>query len=206
MIPQFHHWLILIHDGGSSAALIGFFLLIAVNFIPVIPIPVIAAALGAVFNFVPALLIAWGGASVGAILKFLLERLLLQKHALKLLSQFAMTESILAFLEKNGFLAVLVTRLIPVFPSSLVNLAGAVARISTRTFVIATLIGKFPTMVAFTLAGNQLRHHLWLSILLIGIYTLVVVAASLKLRTVLRNRTRQVESFDNPVKGEQNSP
>lgn len=185
-----NHWLQLIHQGGLLAAVIGFVLLIVVNFVPVLPIPLIAATLGAVFDFWPALLVAWGGATAGAILKFWIERTFLQKHALKLLSHFAMTEVILNFLEKNGFLAVLVTRLIPVFPSSIVNLAGAVARIPTRTFVWATLIGKLPTMMAFTLAGNEFKHHPWTAAALIVIYGGVVVIASFKLRAALRNRTR----------------
>jgi len=184
-----NHWLQLIHQGGVFAAGVGFVLLIVVNFIPVLPIPLIAATVGAVFDFWPALLIAWGGATAGAILKFWIERTFLQKQALRLLSHFAMTEVILNFLEKNGFLAVLATRLIPVFPSSIVNLAGAVARIPTRTFVWATVIGKLPTMMAFTLAGNELTHHPWTAVALIVIYGAVVVIASFKLRAALRHRT-----------------
>lgn len=205
MIHQLEHWLALIHDGGATAAWIGFFLLIVVNFIPVIPIPVIAAAVGAVFSFEPALLIAWGGASAGAILKFLIERTFLQKYALKLLSHFAMTEAVLAFLEKNGFLAVLVTRLIPVFPSSLVNLAGAVAKIPIQTFIWGTLLGKLPTMMTFTLAGNQLRHHLWSSVSLIVVYTAIVLVATLKLRAALKNKGDRVKPMDKELGGGENS-
>lgn len=196
MIHQFYHWLHVIHDGGTAAGWVGFLLLIIVNFIPVIPIPMIAAAVGAVFSLGPALLITWSGAALGAILKFLLERLLLQKHALKLLNHFAMTETVLAFLEKNGFAAVLITRLIPVFPSSLVNLAGAVARISISTFVWATLLGKLPVMMTFTFAGNQLRHHFWGSVALIGSYTVIVLIASMKLKNSLKRKKEERKRID----------
>ena len=187
---MFHHWLLLIHEGGTASAWVGFVLLIAVNFIPVIPIPVIAAALGAVFPFWIALVVAWSGASLGALFKFGLERVFLQKHALRWLRHFSMAAPLLVFLERNGFLAVLITRLIPVFPSSIVNLAGAVARIPSSTFIWATLIGKFPTMAAFTLAGNQAGQHPWLTGVWIVLYSVILWLVAVRLRRELRTGKR----------------
>ena len=185
-IGVFTHWTSVVAQGSATAAWYAFALLVAVNFIPVIPIPVIAAAAGAVFHFWVAFLVAWGGAAVGAILKFLLERVLLQRHLLKLSGRFRISQTVLAFLEQHGFTAILITRMIPVFPSSVINLAGAVAKIPIRTFVVATLMGKLPTMLAFTLAGSQLRRHLWTTVALVALYGALMVLAGWRLRLRLR--------------------
>lgn len=144
MLSHLHTWYHLISHGGSAAAVIGFILIVIVSFLPVLPIPLIAAAVGAVDP--------------------------------------------LPLVERHGFYAVLVTRLIPVFPSSVISTAGAVTGISKSQFVIATLIGKLPTMVVFTVAGSQLTTHLWSTMAWLTVYGLAVAGAVWWLQRALRSR------------------
>jgi uncharacterized membrane protein YdjX (TVP38/TMEM64 family) len=172
-----HHWLGLIAQ-GRDAGMIGFWLIVFVSFVPILPIPVIAAAVGAVSNVWIAILVTWGAATVAAIAKFLLERWLLYDPATRLLKRMRGWEKIVAFVGKNGFFAVLLTRAIPFIPSSVINTAGALTGVGIWTFIWATALGKLPTMVVFTVAGNQLRHHLWLGIILLIAYLTLILAAS----------------------------
>ena len=154
--------------------LIGFLLIVFVSFVPVLPIPLIAAAVGAVSPLIPAVLATWLGASFGALLKFFLERLVFLRPVNNYLSRYSYWRSLVRFVDRQGFYAVLITRLIPVFPSSVVNTAGAVTGVSVAAFVYATLLGKLPTMVVFTVAGSQVLHHFWRTVAWLSVYGVLI--------------------------------
>ncbi|WDL98739.1 TVP38/TMEM64 family protein [Alicyclobacillus sp. ALC3] len=188
MLSHLHTWYHLISHGGSAAAVIGFILIVIVSFLPVLPIPLIAAAVGAVDPLPLAIVSTWLGACAGALAKFFLERLVLRRPVHHWLGRYRAWQSVVAYVERHGFYAVLVTRLIPVFPSSVVNTAGAVTGISKSQFVIATLIGKLPTMVVFTVAGSQLTTHFWGTMAWLTVYGVAVAGAVWWLQRVLRSR------------------
>ena len=168
------HWLAMIHQGGWAAGLIGFGLIIAVSFVPVLPIPMIAAAVGAVLPLGCAVVVTWSAATVGAWLKFFGVRFLFQKHALTMVQRYQRVAQVARLFERNAFLAILVLRLIPIFPSSIINVAAAVTRTPISTFTIATAVGKLPTMLVFTMAGNQLHAHGWTTVIIVAAYVLVI--------------------------------
>lgn len=57
---------------------------------------------------------------------------------------------------ENAFSYLLLLRLIPIFPFFIVNIAPALTRIKTTTYVAATFIGIIPGAFAFVSAGNGL--------------------------------------------------
>lgn len=189
MLAQLHVWYGLIAHGGALAAWIGFGLIVLVSFVPVIPIPFIAAAVGAVVPLPVAIVATWLGACAGALAKFFIERLVLRRPVHRWLGRYDTWQSIVAYVDRHGFYAVLVTRLIPVFPSSVVNTAGAVTGISKLQFVLATLIGKLPTMVVFTVAGAQLRAHFWLTMAWLSLYGAAVGVGAWGLHRALQRKT-----------------
>jgi uncharacterized membrane protein YdjX (TVP38/TMEM64 family) len=172
----------LLQEDTVFSAVISFVLMIIIAFIPAIPIPVIAGAIGTAFGFWPALLISWGGSSLGAFLMFLVLRFLFRKKVLRYIEGNNRLKVILKLLETNGFLAVLTARLLPIFPSVIVNLGASVSHISTRTFFIATLVGKLPTMITFTMAGNQLENRTWTTLILVGLYCMIIAIVASKVR------------------------
>lgn len=174
MLALIHHWYTNIGLGGWTTAWIGFVLIIVVSFLPVLPIPLIAAAVGAKLPLVEAVLVTWTAACAGTLLKFAIERFILQKPVHRVLAGYRYWRSLVYWLQRNGFTAVLITRLIPIFPSSVVNTAGAVTGISVNAFVLATLIGKLPTMIVFTAAGGQILHHFWRTVLWLSAYGVIV--------------------------------
>lgn len=188
MFSSIHHWYILIQQGGLLAGAVGFGLIVIVSFVPLLPIPLIAGAVGAVIPLLPAVLSTWAGACVGALLKFFIERLVLRRPVQQWLRRYKMWQSLVDFLDRNGFYAVLTTRLIPVFPSSVVNTAGAVTGISVSAFVWATLLGKLPTMVVFTVAGAQIQTHFWRTMGWLSVYGVAVGLAMWWLGQVLRRK------------------
>lgn len=59
------------------------------------------------------------------------------------------------FSDKNGLMVMLFARAIPYFPSGLITALGAVSRISLRDYIIANLIGKFPSTALEVVVGHD---------------------------------------------------
>ncbi|SFU71635.1 TVP38/TMEM64 family protein [Alicyclobacillus macrosporangiidus] len=191
---MFAHWMHVIHQGGAMAAVVGFALIVVVSYVPLLPIPVIAAAMGAVLPYWPALLVAWAAATLAAVSKFWLERLFFQKHVQRLFSRYKGWEALVRFLDRNGFAAVLLTRLVPIFPSALINFASAVTGISMSAFTLATALGKLPAIMTFTLAGHHLHKHVWVTGVLVALYILIVGWVGWRLKRALSERPAAQEA------------
>lgn len=63
-------------------------------------------------------------------------------------------------LAKRGLLAVVLARVVPVAPYSLVNLVGGASHVSLRDFTLGTLIGMTPGIAAITLFTDRIRAML----------------------------------------------
>lgn len=183
---MFGHLFQLIHQGPGVAVSVGFLLIVLVSFLPVIPIPVISAVLGSILPLWIAVSVAWSATVTGAILKFYLERTVLRIYVNRLLSRFPQWNAILRLVDKHGFFAIVLVRCIPFFPSAIVNFAAAVTRFPFPGFVLATAIGLFPAILAFTLAGNQIHHHAGASIAIVVSYGVVICALGWKFRSIWR--------------------
>ncbi|MFJ7953870.1 VTT domain-containing protein [Lysinibacillus sp. NPDC096418] len=85
-------------------------------------------------------------------------------------------------LGRNGFLAILISRLIPIMPSAAINAIAGVTKVHFGSFFLATALGKFPTMLAFTLRGARFGKNQLLIGIMIGLYVIVIFLIGLKLR------------------------
>jgi phosphatidylserine/phosphatidylglycerophosphate/cardiolipin synthase-like enzyme/uncharacterized membrane protein YdjX (TVP38/TMEM64 family) len=61
-------------------------------------------------------------------------------------------------ISKHGILAVAAVRMVPVAPYSLVNLAAGAVHVPFRDFVLGTLLGMSPGVVAITFFENQIEQ------------------------------------------------
>jgi phosphatidylserine/phosphatidylglycerophosphate/cardiolipin synthase-like enzyme/uncharacterized membrane protein YdjX (TVP38/TMEM64 family) len=64
------------------------------------------------------------------------------------------------FLHRRGLLAVMMVRVVPVAPFPVVNLAMGALRVPLRHFVLGTLVGIMPGMLAATVLSDQLAAAL----------------------------------------------
>jgi phospholipase D1/2 len=92
--------------------------------------------------------------------------------------------------ESHGFVAVLIMRLVPVAPFTLVNMFVGASGIRFWEFFLASLVGRIPGLVVLTLAGVQLEYFLrhpavgGLIVLLIIVVVLPIVSQLLFKRWV----------------------
>jgi uncharacterized membrane protein YdjX (TVP38/TMEM64 family) len=100
------------------------------------------------------------GACLGAVVVFLLGRSWLRGWALQRLECFPKLQAVERAVSKEGLKLVLLTRLSPAFPFSLLNLAYGLSEVSLRDYSLG-LIGILPGTVLFcglgALAGDVAR-------------------------------------------------
>lgn len=105
-------------------------------------------------------LIVFVGACLGAEAAFLLGRTWLRDWAMRRLEAFPKLQAVEQAVSREGLKLVLLTRLSPAFPFSLLNLAYGLSEVSLRDYTIG-LIGIIPGTILFcglgALAGDVAR-------------------------------------------------
>lgn len=119
-----------------------------------IPASLLSLGAGALFGPVLGTVVVLAGASTGAIMSFLLARTLLRGRVLGALSRDRRFASLDRAIAREGPRIVLLVRLSPVFPFTWVNYAFGVTGVRTLHYVIATVIGILPGVIAFVYLGH----------------------------------------------------
>jgi uncharacterized membrane protein YdjX (TVP38/TMEM64 family) len=172
----------LTYSSHPFAIVLQFLIMVLVSLFPFAPIPLLAAIIGANHSFLTGLFINLGGTIVGSITLYFLSKNLLRNLAKKMLSKHDRYERFLLLIQTNGFVAVLIGRLVPFLPSACISLIAGISGVTFLEFTIATILGKFPIILAFSLAGNQLATGNWTLILLSGLYLFVIFLIGHKLK------------------------
>ena len=60
------------------------------------------------------------------------------------------------FSGRNGFAVMLFARTLPYFPSGIITALGAISKIKPRDYIIANLIGKFPSTALEVAIGTDI--------------------------------------------------
>ncbi len=129
---------------------------VLINLSGILPTVLISGANAVVFGLGGGIVVSWVGECLGTVISFLLWRSLLQQAARRIICRSPHLSIADEFSGKNGFKAMLIARLIPLAPSGLITLLGAVSSMSFADMLWATLIGKFPSIVLEVLVGHQL--------------------------------------------------
>lgn len=143
---------------------------------PIIPYPIIGGIIGAAYGSGLGAFVTWFGSSLASILMFLFIRYGYQDWGNQILHQkYTSLAKVTSLFERNAFLALLFTRLIPVIPSIIVNVYAALSRVSFLTYAIASTLGKIPAMFLFALLGNQLVSNPKNMLITVSVYSLFIL-------------------------------
>jgi uncharacterized membrane protein YdjX (TVP38/TMEM64 family) len=94
-----------------------------------------------------------------------------------------------AWLNANGFSAVLATRLAPGMPSGAVNYLAGLAGIRPRAFYAAVALGALPKTIAYTTLGGALEDPVSArGAFAVGLYAATAVGGALVARRLVRTR------------------
>jgi len=85
-------------------------------------------------------------------------------------------EKIQAFIQREGFYAVLLLRLNPVAPFTLLNYAAGLSPVKWFSYFIATLLGMIPGIFVYVFLGGNLdwkRPSFWMALALLALLSVV---------------------------------
>ena len=154
-----------------SAFVIGGFLMVPVTAMIVVSVLIYDPLAGYAYALAGSLLSAVAGYGVGAVLGRETVRQLAGERIRYVSRQLA----------RRGLLTVLVVRVLPVAPFTVINLVAGVSHIRFRDFLIGTLIGMAPGMVGITLVTDRtvaaIRSPDTETILTLVLVVTVVIAA-----------------------------
>jgi uncharacterized membrane protein YdjX (TVP38/TMEM64 family) len=118
------------------------------------------------------------GATLSASIPFFIARLLGRDYVQKKLSFTNKLRICDKFLKKNGFMAVFIMRLIPLFPWDVVNYGSGICGIRLRDYLSATFIGIIPGSFTYNLIGSTIGKPLNITKIVI-IFVIVIVLATI---------------------------
>jgi uncharacterized membrane protein YdjX (TVP38/TMEM64 family) len=147
-----------VRDYGESlgiAALLAFIpLFVLVNFL--ITWPILGGAAGLLFGTLAGAPLALAGLTAAALTQMWLARRLAAGHHGNLLPR--RTKAIEDFLTRNGALAVMESRILPLLPYGIVNYSAGLTKLRYRDMTFGTLVGAAPKVFAYTALGGSLGN------------------------------------------------
>ena len=116
----------------------------------------ISTANGLVFGMWPGIIISWLAETIGVVISFYIMRYFLRDTADKLIAKSTVLMKVDDFSGKNGFVVMLFARSLPYFPSGVITALGAISKIKPRDYILANLIGKFPSTALEVAIGTDI--------------------------------------------------
>ena len=144
---------------GPWAIVVSFFLDVLINAGSIFPSIFLSTANGLIFGLPLGILISWLAETVGVVISFLLMRFFFRSTAEKLIAKSNNLKHIDEASGKHGLEWMAFARALPYFPSGILTAVGAVSSISVRDYVIANLIGKFPSTALEVVIGHDLVNY-----------------------------------------------
>ena len=145
-----------IQSFGPMAMVVSMVLDIFVNAVGFLPSIFISTATGLVFGMWPGIIISWLAETIGVVISFYIMRYFLRDTADKLIEKSTVLMKVDDFSGKNGFVVMLFARSLPYFPSGVITALGAISKIKPRDYILANLIGKFPSTALEVAIGTDI--------------------------------------------------
>jgi uncharacterized membrane protein YdjX (TVP38/TMEM64 family) len=174
ILEKWHNW----------AILVSLLISILIAILGVLPSIFVTGANVLFFGIYNGLLISWLGEVIGAGISFKLYRWGFKRRTEQIGMNYPLINKIT---QAQGFkinILIFEARLLPYVPSGLVTLAGAVSNMHLLPFLVATALGKLPSIALEVLVAYQI-------IQLSGFWLAVVFTAILIITIVLMLRKRQ---------------
>lgn len=145
-----------IRSFGDWAIVFAFLLTLFTNTLGFPPAVIFSTANVILFGIVPGIVLSCVAETVGATIAFILIRFYFRESAEKAIAKSPFLSKIDQYSGTKGFIVMLIGRMIPYLPSALLNAVGALSSIKLREYVIASLVGKFPSTGIEAIIGHDL--------------------------------------------------
>jgi uncharacterized membrane protein YdjX (TVP38/TMEM64 family) len=170
-------------DSGPFGPLVYVLLHVLVTLVPV-PKNLLAGIAGALFGLGPGVALSWVASMLSAWVTFELARRL-GRDAVSAVTG-TRVEQVRRVLREQGVLAVVIARLTPLVPFTVVNYGAGVSPVSRRDYLVGTAIGVLPGTVAYVAVGASAGRDATTILLAGGAGVLLLVGAVLVTRRLRR--------------------
>ncbi len=168
---------------GPWAVLISIIVMVVQAIATPVPLFLVAGANGFIFGVSWGVLITMAGALLGSTIAFYLARFIARGHIDRYLSKYM--PYIVNLSRGNSVKMIFLARLVPVLPSSVVSYAAGLSKVSFTGFFLASVFGKLPEIVIYTVLGHSLEQAEGLATKI----TVLLVLASLLFFSLQRKKT-----------------
>lgn len=144
---------------GPWAVLFSFLLTLFVNALGFPPAIIFSTANTLIFGIAAGIFLAVTAETVGVAISFLLLRFFFRDTAESIINKSKTLSSIDKYSGRRGFVVMLIARMVPYFPSILLNALGALSAMKFRDYLIASFVGKFPSTGIEAIIGHDTITH-----------------------------------------------
>ena len=158
-----------------------------------LPGSALTVSAGILFGSVWGVVVVSIGSTIGASLAFLISRYLAREPAADWLAKNERFRKLDRMTEQHGWIIVLLTRLVPIFPFNLLNYGFGLTRVRFRTYVLWSWIGMLPATIVFTVGGDALSQSLdgkvpWFLVISLMVAVIIVAVIVRYARRALTTR------------------
>ncbi len=140
---------------GYWAILFSFLLTLFVNALGFPPAIIFSTANTLIFGIFWGIILSVAAETVGVTFSFILLRFFFRETAQKIINKNKTLANIDKYSGKRSFAVMLIARMVPYFPSIMLNAIGALSAMRLSDYVIASLIGKFPSTGIEAIIGHD---------------------------------------------------
>ena len=167
-------------DSLGKAGPLVFVLIYIASVVAALPGSALSVSAGILFGSFWGVAVVSVGSTVGASLAFLIARYVAREPVAARLAKNERFQKLDRMTEQHGWIIVLLTRLVPIFPFNLLNYGFGLTRVRFWTYVLWSWIGMLPGTIVYTVGGDALGRSLGGGVsrfLVIALLAAIVVAA-----------------------------
>ena len=179
-----------IHTFGEGAVLFAFLLTLFTNALGFPPAVIFSTANVILFGIVPGIILSCVAETVGVTVAFVLMRFYFRDAAEKAIAKSPFLAKVDHYSGSKGFIIMLIGRMVPYLPSAIMNAVGALSSIRLRDYVLASLVGKFPSTGIEAIIGHDLIMQQENKTRLV----VVVICAAILIYTAIRFERRMMRT------------
>ena len=145
-----------IRSFGEGAIVFAFLLTLFTNALGFPPAVIFSTANVILFGIVPGIILSCVAETVGVTIAFVLMRFYFREAAEKAIAKSPFLAKVDRYSGSKGFFIMLIGRMVPYLPSAVMNAVGALSSIRFRDYVLASLVGKFPSTGIEAIIGHDI--------------------------------------------------
>ncbi len=171
-----------------------------------LPILYLSMGIGFLLNFTPAMLICWGVNVLAIMASFFMVRSAFTEYFREKYGEKKLIKRINKGIGNYGLWSVVFSRAIYIIPTNLINFSFPLSSITTRSYLLGTMIGLIPECLINVLAGYLIKHEVILlstpetrtwqaGIIGAFILLLLLVSILLRIRQIRRKKFRALKGI-----------